>query len=85
MGTIPWNALLFFTLYLQLIGMSDFRASMLVSLFFGAVALGNLLGGWVGDRAASRFPNGGRIAVTQFSVFIGIPLSWLLIKVTYVA
>lgn len=81
MGSIPWNALLFFTLYLQLIGMSDFSASMLVSLFFGAVALGNLLGGWVGDRAASRFPNGGRIAVTQFSVFIGIPLSWLLVKV----
>ncbi|KAL3131696.1 hypothetical protein ABBQ38_007988 [Trebouxia sp. C0009 RCD-2024] len=80
MGSIPWNALLFFTLYLQLIGMSDFSASMLVSLFFGAVALGNLLGGWVGDRAASRFPNGGRIAVTQFSVFIGIPLSWLLVK-----
>lgn len=82
MGSIPWNALLFFTLYLQLIGMSDLSASMLVSLFFGAVALGNLLGGWVGDRAASRFPNTGRIAVTQFSVFIGIPLSWLLIKVT---
>lgn len=82
MGSIPWNALLFFTLYLQLIGMSDFSASMLVSLFFGAVALGNLLGGWVGDRAASRFPNTGRIAVTQFSVFIGIPLSWLLVKVT---
>ena len=81
MGSIPWNALLFFTLYLQLIGMSDFNASMLVSLFFGAVALGNLLGGWVGDKAASRFPNAGRIAVTQFSVFIGIPLSWLLVKV----
>ena len=83
MGSIPWNALLFFTLYLQLIGMSDFSASMLVSLFFGAVALGNLLGGWVGDRAASRFPNTGRIAATQFSVFIGIPLSWLLVKVTH--
>ena len=82
MGSIPWNALLFFTLYLQLIGMSDFSASLLVSLFFGAVALGNLLGGWVGDKAASRFPNAGRIAVTQFSVFIGIPLSWLLVKVT---
>lgn len=82
MGSIPWNALLFFTLYLQLIGMSDLSASMLVSLFFGAVALGNLLGGWVGDRAASRFPNTGRIAVTQFSVFVGIPLSWLLVKVT---
>ena len=81
MGSIPWKALLFLTLYLQLTGMSDLSASMLVALFYGAVALGNLLGGWVGDRAASKFPNTGRIAVTQFSVFIGIPLSWLIIKV----
>ena len=81
MGSIPWNALLFFTLYLQLIGMSDFDASMVVSLFYGAVALGNLLGGWIGDRAAARCPNGGRIAVTQLSIFVGIPISWLLVKV----
>ena len=82
MGSIPWNALLFLTLYFQLLGMSDFSASLLVSLFYGAVALGNLLGGWVGDQAASQFPNGGRIAVTQFSVFVGIPLSWILVKVS---
>ena len=48
MGTIPWNALVFLTLYMQLMGMSDFDASMLMSLFLGATAVGGLLGGWVG-------------------------------------
>jgi len=82
MGTIPWNALVFLTLYMQLMGMSDFDASMLMSLFLGATAVGRLRGAWVGDFAASKFPHHGRIAVTQFSVFIGIPMSWLIIKVT---
>ena len=48
MGTIPWNALVFLTLYMQLMGMSDFDASMLMSLFLGSTALGGLLGGGLG-------------------------------------
>lgn len=81
MGTIPWNALVFLTLYMQLLGMSDAEASSLMSLFLGAGALGALLGGIIGDKAAARFPFHGRIAVTQFSVFTGIPMSWIILKV----
>ena len=80
-GSTPWNALVFLTLYMQTIGMSDRSASLLVSLFLGGSALGGLLGGWLGDVAAARLPNTGRIAVCQFSVFIGVPLSILLFKV----
>ena len=29
-GNIPWNAMVFFTLYFQLLGMSDFDASLLM-------------------------------------------------------
>ena len=36
MGSIPWTALVFFTLYLQLLGMSDFAASVLMALFLGS-------------------------------------------------
>ena len=43
--------------------------------------LGGLLGGWIGDKMAGRFPDHGRIAATQFSVIIGIPFALLLIKV----
>ena len=84
MGTIPWNALVFLTLYMQLLGMSDAEASTLMSLFLGACALGGLLGGVIGDKAAARYPFHGRIAVTQFSVFTGIPMSWIIVKVTTV-
>jgi MFS family permease len=82
-GSIPWMALVYVTLYLQLLGMSDFQASLLMALFLGATAVGGLLGGAVGDRAAERWPNHGRIAVTQFSVFIGIPFSLILLKVRH--
>lgn len=80
-GSVPWSAMAFLTLYLQLLGMSDAAASGLVALFLGGVALGGLLGGWVGDRAAARWPSHGRIAATQFSVASGIPFSLLLLKV----
>lgn len=40
-------------------------------------------GGYIGDKAAVRYPNHGRIFVVQFSVAVGIPFSLLLIKVTF--
>lgn len=43
--------------------------------------LGGLMGGWIGDRAAARFPDHGRIVATQFSVIVGVPFSLLLFKV----
>lgn len=39
MGSIPWTALVFFTLYLQLLGMSDFAASVLMSTFLGSTGV----------------------------------------------
>ena len=36
----------------------------------------------MGDVAAARFPHHGRIFATQFSVFIGIPFSLLIFKVS---
>ena len=46
------NAIVFLTLYLQLLGMSDAAASALMALFLGGSAVGGLLGGWLGDKAA---------------------------------
>lgn len=82
MGATPWNALVFLTLYAQTIGMSDAYASLLVSVFLGCTAFGGLLGGWLGDFAAARYPDYGRIAVCQLSVFAGVPLSLVLLKVS---
>ena len=35
-GSVPWTALVFLTLYLQLLGMTDFAASVLMAVFLGA-------------------------------------------------
>ncbi|KAF6251986.1 hypothetical protein COO60DRAFT_1555686 [Scenedesmus sp. NREL 46B-D3] len=79
-GCFPWQAMVFFTLWLQLTGFSDSTASLLVATFGAGVAGGALLGGAVGDRMAQRLPNNGRIFTAQISVFCGIPLTWLLLK-----
>ncbi|KAI7839840.1 hypothetical protein COHA_006425 [Chlorella ohadii] len=79
-GSVPWSALAFLTLYFQLLGMSDSQASALVALFLLGTAVGGLIGGCVGDAAAQRWPLRGRIAVTQFSVSIGIPFACLVFK-----
>lgn len=47
---------MFLTLYLQLLGMSDAAASALMALFLGGSALGGLVGGWLGDKAAQVTP-----------------------------
>lgn len=39
-GTAPWLALVFMTLYLQLLGMSDLQASLLMACFLGSSAAG---------------------------------------------
>ncbi len=49
-GSIPFQALVFFTLYFQLLGFSNFAASALMSGFLFATAFGGLLGGWIGDK-----------------------------------
>eukprot|EP00879_Flechtneria_rotunda_P007571 GHRR01007942.1.p1 GENE.GHRR01007942.1~~GHRR01007942.1.p1 ORF type:complete len:451 (+),score=151.73 GHRR01007942.1:1591-2943(+) len=79
-GCFPWQAMVFFTLWLQLNGFNDSTASLLVATFGAGVAGGALIGGSIGDRMAKRLPNNGRIFTAQISVFCGIPLTWLLLK-----
>lgn len=80
-GSIPWSGMVFLTLYFQLLGMSDFAASLQMALLLGSTALGGLLGGWIGDKAATKYPDHGRILVCQFSVAVGIPFSLTITKV----
>ncbi len=35
---------------------------------------------WVACRAAAKYPNHGRIVVTQLSIGVGIPMTILLLK-----
>ncbi|KAH7618077.1 hypothetical protein Ndes2526B_g06979 [Nannochloris sp. 'desiccata'] len=79
-GSAPWNALVWNTLYLQLLGFTDFQASLIASLFLAGTALGGLIGGLLGDWASKRSPNHGRVLMAQFSVGCGVPLSAIVYK-----
>ena len=61
--------------------MSALGASTLVALFMAGVAIGGLLGGYLGDLAAIKWPMHGRIVIAQISVAVGIPYAFLLIQV----
>lgn len=70
-GNVPGQAMAFLTLYLQLLGIDNFRASLLVSMGMLAHAAGGQLGGLIGDAAARQAPKWGRIFVCQVSVVAG--------------
>lgn len=53
MGTMPWVAMGFTTLYLQLLGFSDIKAATLVALFGLGCALGSFGGGYIGTPLCS--------------------------------
>lgn len=80
-GNVPWTAMAYFTLWLQLSGFSDAAASGLVAALAAGTAAGALLGGFLADRAAARLPDAGRILVAQTSVALGLPLTYVLLQV----
>lgn len=78
-GSIPWSALSMLTVWLQLLGFSDLQASSLTATFSSGCAIGVFVGGYFGDKA-SKLHRTGRVFVNQFSVAVGLPLTYLLLK-----
>lgn len=74
-GSIPWNGILFMIIWFQYIGFDPLTAGLMFSLIAIGAAFGNVLGGWIGDKAAKWKPKSGRIIIAQISVFSGIPLT----------
>lgn len=79
-GSVPWTAIVFFTLWFELIGFDHNSAAMLVGLFAAGCALGSFIGGIIADQMSRLYPNSGRIMCAQFSAFMGIPFTWFLLK-----
>jgi len=73
---MPWNAVGYFTMWLQTLGFSDVPAATLTALFWGGTALGNLVGGIVGDLLAKRLPNAGRQLTCQVCITL-LPLDFM--------
>ncbi|XP_008241629.1 PREDICTED: multidrug resistance protein 2 [Prunus mume] len=80
-GSLPWTAMVFFTMWFELIGFDHNSTAALLSLFAVGCAMGSLLGGLIADRMSRIYPHSGRIMCAQFSAFMGIPFSWFLLKV----
>ncbi|KAL0332503.1 UNVERIFIED_CONTAM: hypothetical protein Scaly_2151800 [Sesamum calycinum] len=79
-GSVPWTAIVFITLWFELIGFDHNSSATLVGLFAAGCALGSFLGGVIADRMSHKYPHSGRIMCAQFSSFMGIPFSLFLIK-----
>ncbi|KAL3844858.1 hypothetical protein ACJIZ3_002261 [Penstemon smallii] len=80
-GSVPWTAIVFITLWLELIGFDHNSAATLVSLFAAGCALGSFFGGVIADKMSQKYPYSGRIMCAQFSAFMGIPFSIFLLRV----
>ncbi|XP_070024165.1 uncharacterized protein [Nicotiana sylvestris] len=80
-GSLPWTAFVFFTLWFELIGFDHNSAAALVGLFAAGCALGSFFGGVVADRMSRIYPHSGRVMCAQFSSFTGIPFSWFILRV----
>ncbi|KAL8250869.1 hypothetical protein R6Q59_034562 [Mikania micrantha] len=80
-GSLPWTAMVFFTMWFELIGFDHQKVAILFSLFGVGCSFGSLLGGIIADRMSQMYPHSGRIICAQFSAFMGIPYTWFLLQV----
>ncbi|CAN8299006.1 unnamed protein product [Cochlearia groenlandica] len=78
-GSFPWSALAFAPLWLELIGFSHKTTAVLITLFTVSCSIGHLFGGYMGDTLAKKFPNTGRILLSQISSGSAIPLAAILL------
>ncbi|CAL5064667.1 unnamed protein product [Urochloa decumbens] len=78
-GSFPWSALSFAPMWLELMGFTHNKTGILMTTFALASSLGGLLGGKMGDHFAVRFPDSGRIVLSQISSASAIPLAALLL------
>ncbi|XP_050206048.1 uncharacterized protein LOC126655790 isoform X2 [Mercurialis annua] len=80
-GSFPWFALSFTAMWLELVGFSHEKTAFLLTLFQIGSSIGGLFGGMMGDILAKRFPNSGRISLSQISSGSAIPLAAILLLV----
>lgn len=78
-GSFPWSALSFASMWLELIGFSHRGTAVLMTIFWVGRSLGGLLGGKMGDLLALRYPDAGRIVLSQISAGSAVPLAAVLL------
>ncbi|KAH6808169.1 Major facilitator superfamily protein [Perilla frutescens var. frutescens] len=78
-GMFPWSSLSFTPMWLELMGFSHETTATILTLFSVATSLGALFGGKMGDVVAKRWPNSGRIMLSQISSASAVPLAAVLL------
>jgi MFS family permease len=78
-GSVPWSALTFAAMWLELVGFTHWQTSVITNLNVLAGAFGALFAGYIGDPMARRFPDTGRIALAQVSTASTIPIAAVLL------
>lgn len=80
-GMMGWYALHFLNLWFRYVGMSAFETSLLLSVFSVVGAFGNIVGGWVGDALAAKWPIHGRTIAAEITIGAKIPLVVIMLRV----
>ncbi|CDJ65678.1 transmembrane domian-containing protein, putative [Eimeria necatrix] len=73
-GTIPWSAFSFNTMFFQYCNMSDLKAAYIMGALLIGSAVGGVLGGLLGDKLYEWSPWHGRPLVGQFAMAVRVPL-----------
>jgi len=83
-GTMPWRVMELFiiTWMVEILGVEEGQAVIAFAGIVVGVGISNIIGGFLGDWAEGLSPKYGRTVVGQFSVFSGVPLTWVLFTQT---
>ncbi|KAF8821766.1 transporter, major facilitator family protein, partial [Cardiosporidium cionae] len=74
LGTIPWSAFSFNTMYFQYCGMSDVQAAFITGSLLVGAAFGGVIGGRLGDIMYKWSKSHGRPLIGQLAIFGRVPL-----------
>ncbi|KAK4584004.1 hypothetical protein RGQ29_021940 [Quercus rubra] len=81
-GSIPGSAFSSFApMWLQLIGFSSGKLTVLLAIIIIGNSFGGVFGGWMGDNLAKCLPNSGRIVLSQISSASLVPTAAFLLLV----
>ncbi|CEM02665.1 unnamed protein product [Vitrella brassicaformis CCMP3155] len=80
-GNVPWNAMAFFTLWYQYVGLQDYQAALAWAAKQAGAGVGGLIGGKIGDSLHSWNGNHGRPLTAQISVLLGMPMTAIVLQV----
>jgi len=83
-GTMPWRVMELFviTWMVEILQVGEGQAAIAFAGIVVGVGISNIIGGFLGDWAEGLSPKYGRTVVGQFSVFSGVPLTWVLFTQT---